>query len=156
MKIQKILNNNVVIARDENDKEVIVMSLGLGFRKKQGDLFPRDDSQKIFVLSDEVKGRRVSCGILLTFSKTRLLNRDFQLFLVQWWCQVRVLITLWYHQVKSGSFLLKKKLSLPCCCAENHICRWIRQRDCRLQAENLLFHSNSKRLPGCAPVSLSL
>ena len=57
MKIQKILNNNVVIARDENDKEVIVMSLGLGFRKKQGDLFPRDDSQKIFVLSDEVKGR---------------------------------------------------------------------------------------------------
>ena len=57
MKIQKILNNNVVIARDENDKEVIVMSKGLGFRKKQGDIFPRYNTQKIFVLSDEVKGQ---------------------------------------------------------------------------------------------------
>ena len=57
MKIQKILNNNVAIARDENDKEVIVMSKGLGFRKKQGDIFPRDNTQKIFVLSDEVKGQ---------------------------------------------------------------------------------------------------
>lgn len=57
MKIQKILNNNVAIARDENDKEVIVMSKGLGFRKKQGDIFPRDNTQKIFVLSNEVKGQ---------------------------------------------------------------------------------------------------
>lgn len=57
MKIQKILNNNVVIARDEQDKEVIVMSLGLGFRKKPGDIFPAEDAQKIFVLSDEVKSQ---------------------------------------------------------------------------------------------------
>lgn len=57
MKIKKILNNNVVIARDDDDKEVVVMSLGLGFTKKAGDIFRREDAQKIFVLSDDAKGQ---------------------------------------------------------------------------------------------------
>lgn len=55
MKILKILNNNVVIAKDEQGEEVIVMKLGLGFAKKTGDTFPREDGQKIFVLSGETK-----------------------------------------------------------------------------------------------------
>lgn len=57
MKIMKILNNNVVIARDEQDEEVIVMKLGLGFSKKAGDDFSREEGQKIFVLSDETKSQ---------------------------------------------------------------------------------------------------
>ena len=57
MKIRKILNNNVVIAKDDNGHEVIVMSTGLGFSKRVGDIFRKEDAQKIFVLSDEVKGQ---------------------------------------------------------------------------------------------------
>lgn len=57
VKIKKILNNNVVIAKDDDGHEVIVMSTGLGFSKKAGDIFRRQDAQKIFVLSDEVKGK---------------------------------------------------------------------------------------------------
>lgn len=47
VKINKILNNNVVIAKDDNGHEVIVMSTGLGFSKKAGDIFRREDAQKI-------------------------------------------------------------------------------------------------------------
>lgn len=55
MKIKKILNNNVVIAEDsKSGREKIVMSNGIGFRNKVGDCFEQDDSQKIFVLSDEL------------------------------------------------------------------------------------------------------
>ncbi len=50
MKVFKILNNNVVIALDDNGKEVIVIKRGLGFSKKAGDRFPKTDDLKIFVL----------------------------------------------------------------------------------------------------------
>lgn len=53
MKILKILNNSVVIAKDEQGEEVIVMKLGLGFAKKAGDSLPREEGQKIFILSHE-------------------------------------------------------------------------------------------------------
>lgn len=53
MKIKQILNNNIVVALDHSGDEVIVMSKGLGFRKKRGDLFPLEEAQKIFVLQDE-------------------------------------------------------------------------------------------------------
>lgn len=55
MRIKKVLNNNVVIAEDKkNGREKIVMSNGLGFKKKAGDYFEQDASQKIFVLSNEI------------------------------------------------------------------------------------------------------
>lgn len=44
VKIKKILNNNVVIAKDDDGHEVIVMSTGLGFSKKAGDIFRRQDA----------------------------------------------------------------------------------------------------------------
>ncbi|MDO4555015.1 MAG: PRD domain-containing protein [Lachnospiraceae bacterium] len=55
MKILKILNNNVVIAKDEKDREIIVMKKGLGFSKKAGDNFSKEEDQKIFILSDKVR-----------------------------------------------------------------------------------------------------
>ncbi|WP_099466600.1 PRD domain-containing protein [Konateibacter massiliensis] len=59
MKINKILNNNMVLALDDDGKnEVVVMSLGIGFKRKKGEDFPREEAQKIFVLKDEeVKGK---------------------------------------------------------------------------------------------------
>lgn len=59
MKIKKILNNNMVLAlTDDGKDEVVVMSLGIGFKKKKGEVFSKDDAQKIFILQDEeVKGR---------------------------------------------------------------------------------------------------
>lgn len=52
MKIEKILNNNaVVIKKDDNEK--IVMGCGIAFKKKVGDDVPEDKVDKIFLLSNK-------------------------------------------------------------------------------------------------------
>lgn len=52
MVIEKVYNNNVVLAF-ENDKEVIVMGKGLGFQKKSGDTVDTSMVEKTFVLDDQ-------------------------------------------------------------------------------------------------------
>lgn len=52
MVIEKILNNNVVITKDENDNEIVVMGRGLAFKKRTGDNIPKDMVDKVFRLSD--------------------------------------------------------------------------------------------------------
>lgn len=48
----------VLALTDDGKDEVVVMSLGIGFKKKKGEVFSKDDAQKIFILQDEeVKGR---------------------------------------------------------------------------------------------------
>ena len=37
MKIEKVLNNNVVVALDENGAETVLMGRGLGFGRREGD-----------------------------------------------------------------------------------------------------------------------
>ncbi len=37
MEIVKILNNNVVLTKDEKDNEIIVSGRGLAFQKRNGD-----------------------------------------------------------------------------------------------------------------------
>ena len=39
MIIKKILNNNVVITTDENDKEIVVMGRGIAFKKRKWRLY---------------------------------------------------------------------------------------------------------------------
>ena len=51
MIIQRILNNNVVQALD-NNVEYIVMGKGLGFQKKVGDLVDKEKIEKTFVLEN--------------------------------------------------------------------------------------------------------
>ena len=51
MQIEKILNNNVVQAMD-NDVEYIVMGKGLGFQKKVGETVDKEKIEKIFVLEN--------------------------------------------------------------------------------------------------------
>jgi len=52
MIIEKILNNNVVITTDENNKEIVVMGRGIAFKKRTGDHIPEDMIDKVFKLSD--------------------------------------------------------------------------------------------------------
>ncbi len=53
MKVQKVLNNNVVSSTNDNHNEVIVMGKGIGFQKKEGDLIQDSLIEKIFILNDK-------------------------------------------------------------------------------------------------------
>lgn len=48
MKIEKVLNNNVVVALDENGAETVLMGRGLGFGRRAGDEAPPDKIEKRF------------------------------------------------------------------------------------------------------------
>lgn len=51
--IQKVLNNNVVIAQNDIYKEVVLIGNGLGFNRKKGDTVPFDQADKTFLLTDK-------------------------------------------------------------------------------------------------------
>lgn len=53
MKIQRIINNNVVSCLDDNGKEIVVMGRGIGFQAKAGNTVDRKIIEKIFVMADE-------------------------------------------------------------------------------------------------------
>lgn len=46
--IEKVINNNIISAYEKSGAEVIVMGRGIGFKKKQGEVVPADQSSKIF------------------------------------------------------------------------------------------------------------
>ncbi|WP_078428173.1 PRD domain-containing protein [Alkalihalobacterium alkalinitrilicum] len=51
MKIYKILNNNAVVIK-ENDQEKIVMGSGIAFQKRKNDIINRNKIDKIFVMNE--------------------------------------------------------------------------------------------------------
>ncbi|WP_099156885.1 glucose PTS transporter transcription antiterminator GlcT [Virgibacillus ndiopensis] len=51
--VQKVLNNNVVIAAHPTYKEVVLIGKGIGFDRKKGDLVPLDIADKTFLLKNE-------------------------------------------------------------------------------------------------------
>ncbi|GAS82621.1 BglG family transcription antiterminator LicT [Paenibacillus amylolyticus] len=54
MEVVKILNSSIVLARrGEEDKEIIVMGKGIGYRSKLGDVVSEDEIEKIYVLENE-------------------------------------------------------------------------------------------------------
>jgi len=53
MRILKVINNNVVSAYDENEKEIVVMGKGIGFQKKSGEEMNQKLMEKKFSLPDE-------------------------------------------------------------------------------------------------------
>lgn len=60
MIIQKILNNNVVVAIDENiKKEVIVMGCGIAFNKKPGQKIDNNKIEKRFEIEDKSTGNKL-------------------------------------------------------------------------------------------------
>lgn len=53
MKIEKILNNNVVVSINDKGQEVIVMGRGLAFQKKIGAEINEDNIEKIFTITNK-------------------------------------------------------------------------------------------------------
>lgn len=53
MKIEKIINNNMVQSFDKNNKEILVMGCGLGFKKQKGEIIDQDKIEKIYSLEDK-------------------------------------------------------------------------------------------------------
>lgn len=51
--IQKILNNNVLIAEHPSYEEVVLIGKGIGFNRKKGDHFEIDQADKTFLLSNQ-------------------------------------------------------------------------------------------------------
>ncbi|MGY2574540.1 BglG family transcription antiterminator LicT [Vibrio sp. C8] len=51
MRVSKVLNNNVLISTDDNQREVVVMGRGIGFQMKPSDEIPEDKIEKIFILA---------------------------------------------------------------------------------------------------------
>lgn len=54
MKIDKVINNNVVSVINEQNKELVIMGTGLGFQKKPGDSVDTEKINKIFSLNQAV------------------------------------------------------------------------------------------------------
>lgn len=50
MRIQKVINNNVVSALDEQGKEIVAMGKGIGFQRRSGQEIPETGAEKIFRL----------------------------------------------------------------------------------------------------------
>lgn len=50
MKIEKVLNNNVIMAKNETNQEVVVMGKGLAFHRKAGDTIDPTKIEKTFIL----------------------------------------------------------------------------------------------------------
>lgn len=53
MKLVKVLNNNVVIARDNNGNDCVVFGIGISFQTKIGEEIPKEKIEKIFSSAKE-------------------------------------------------------------------------------------------------------
>ena len=53
MKIDKIINNNLIRTFDNNGKEVLAMGCGLGFQKKIGEIVDQSKIEKIYSIEDK-------------------------------------------------------------------------------------------------------
>ena len=53
MMIKTILNNNAVIAIDENEKEVVIVKNGIGINSKKGMVLKDNDMEKVFILQEK-------------------------------------------------------------------------------------------------------
>ena len=53
MKIDKIINNNVISTHDEDGREVVVMGRGVGFKAREGMMVDESKVEKIFRLESQ-------------------------------------------------------------------------------------------------------
>lgn len=53
MKVEKIINNNLVRSYNENGIEVLIMGCGLGFKKQVGDEIDASKIEKIYSIKDK-------------------------------------------------------------------------------------------------------
>ncbi|GAB2567050.1 CAT RNA binding domain-containing protein [Gracilibacillus alcaliphilus] len=50
--MEKVLNNSLILSKNEEGNTVIVMGKGLGFKHKKGDIIDEDAIEKVFVPND--------------------------------------------------------------------------------------------------------
>ncbi|MNO30484.1 Transcription antiterminator LicT [compost metagenome] len=53
MIIQKIFNNNAIVAKDTQKQELVVMGRGIGFKKNMGDEVEKELIEKVFILKQK-------------------------------------------------------------------------------------------------------
>ncbi|RLK63435.1 transcription antiterminator [Atopobacter sp. AH10] len=79
------LNNNVALVKNERNEEAVVTGLGLAFKKKKGDVIPKEKIEKVFQLrSEEAKNDFMSLlkdvpldFITVTFDVIEKLTRKY-------------------------------------------------------------------------------
>ncbi len=59
MKIDKVLNNNVVVVLDAHQREQVVMGRGIAFQKRPGDQLDERCIEKVFALQSDELVRRL-------------------------------------------------------------------------------------------------
>lgn len=59
MRVVKVLNNSLILALDDDGKEVILMGKGIGFRKSTGARLKKEDIQKVFVVREREISRNI-------------------------------------------------------------------------------------------------
>lgn len=60
VKILKVVNNNIVISKNLNNQEIVVMGKGIGFKRKPGDLLTEASIEKIYIISDELSMNKLT------------------------------------------------------------------------------------------------
>lgn len=63
MRIEKVLNNNVVISLDASGKDVIVMGSGIAFQKKRGDIIDQKKIEQIFTQNDSDLASKIQSAL---------------------------------------------------------------------------------------------
>lgn len=58
MKVSKVINNNVLSAYDEHNREIVIMGKGIGFKTKTGDLIDESKIEKIFCIENSTLSRQ--------------------------------------------------------------------------------------------------
>lgn len=58
MKIQKVINNNVVSAFDENEREIVIMGRGIGFKVRPNDTVDESKIHKIFRMENRTQAKK--------------------------------------------------------------------------------------------------
>lgn len=58
VKIQKVINNNVVSAEDGNGQEVVIMGRGIGFKAQAGDVLDERKIEKVFRIDNQTLAKQ--------------------------------------------------------------------------------------------------
>ena len=59
MKVEKVINNNLVKSFNSKGQEILVMGCGLGFKKKPGDSIDEAMVEKVFTAQDAAQSNRL-------------------------------------------------------------------------------------------------
>lgn len=101
--VDKIVNNNIVIAKDFRGREVVAIGKGVGFRKRKNEAVHRSEIMKTYVLLDKVDSGVLISGKIDTEQEIQTMfaskKLEFEIM-----CAVPFFIIL-YMKLTFGEFL---------------------------------------------------